>query len=168
MCRLWLTAPIRARYFSGSGYSPTSQDKFSDAASIRRRPTRASRSQLVGRGRQVAGNSDGGSRDSFGNAVGPICISRPHGGQADFHLRILRAAGHYSNDRNVFTAQKDVPPLHIPINGGVYRYGTRRPPSPQRSTWPAITGLMYFSALYHRGIDLDQLKPVKRQGTRRM
>ena len=32
--------------------------------------------------------------------------------------------GHYSNDRNVFTAQKDVPPLHIPVNGGVYRYGT--------------------------------------------
>ena len=32
--------------------------------------------------------------------------------------------GHYSNDRNVFTVQKDVPPLHIPVNGGVYRYGT--------------------------------------------
>jgi len=32
--------------------------------------------------------------------------------------------GHYSNDRNVFTVQKNVAPLHVPVNGGVYLYGT--------------------------------------------
>jgi hypothetical protein len=37
---------------------------------------------------------------------------------------------HHSQDRNIFTVQKDVPPLHVPINGGVFMYGT------QATAWP--------------------------------
>lgn len=43
--------------------------------------------------------------------------------------------GHYSNDRNFFTTQKDVPPLHVPVNGGVYLYGT------QATTFPTTVYL---------------------------
>jgi hypothetical protein len=32
--------------------------------------------------------------------------------------------GHYSHDRNIFTLPLNAPPLHIPINGGVFIYGT--------------------------------------------
>ncbi|MGH9503190.1 MAG: DUF4082 domain-containing protein [Terriglobales bacterium] len=42
-------------------------------------------------------------------------------------------AGHFSNDRNVFTAQKTVSPLHVPIDGGVFSYST------QATHWPAST-----------------------------
>jgi hypothetical protein len=38
--------------------------------------------------------------------------------------------GHYSHDLNVFTVQKDVPPLHVPASGGVYMFGT------QMTAWP--------------------------------
>ena len=41
--------------------------------------------------------------------------------------------GHFSNDRNAFTAQKDVTPLHVPVNGGVFVYGT------QSTRWPTST-----------------------------
>jgi hypothetical protein len=34
-------------------------------------------------------------------------------------------AGHFSYDHSTFVAQKDVPPLHVPINGGLYTYGTQ-------------------------------------------
>jgi len=39
-------------------------------------------------------------------------------------------AGHFSNDKNSFTVQADVPPLHVPVNGGVFVYGT------QATRWP--------------------------------
>ncbi len=32
------------------------------------------------------------------------------------------STGHFSYDRNIFTVQKDIAPLHIPINGGVSAY----------------------------------------------
>lgn len=48
----------------------------------------------------------------------------PMAAKQTFTCGYFAPRGHYSNDRNVFTAQKDVPPLHIPVNGGVYRYGT--------------------------------------------
>jgi hypothetical protein len=38
--------------------------------------------------------------------------------------------GHYSFDQGAFTVQKNVPPLHVPVNGGVYVYGT------QATQWP--------------------------------
>ncbi len=38
--------------------------------------------------------------------------------------------GHYSYDSAVFQTQKDVSPLHVPVNGGRYAYGT------QSTTWP--------------------------------
>ena len=38
--------------------------------------------------------------------------------------------GHYSDDQGTFTVQKDVPPLHVPVNGGVYVYGA------QATQWP--------------------------------
>lgn len=38
--------------------------------------------------------------------------------------------GHFSYDNNAFAVQKDVAPLHVPSNGGVYVY------SSQATTWP--------------------------------
>jgi hypothetical protein len=43
--------------------------------------------------------------------------------------------GHYSYERNAFTVQKDVPPLHVPANGGVFVYGTRS------AVWPTTVWL---------------------------
>ncbi|MGH9537663.1 MAG: DUF4082 domain-containing protein [Terriglobales bacterium] len=48
----------------------------------------------------------------------------PMAANQTFTCGYYTAHGHYSNDRNVFTVQKNVPPLHVPINGGVYLYGT--------------------------------------------
>ncbi len=39
-------------------------------------------------------------------------------------------SGHFSYDHYAFTAQKDVPPLHVPVNGGLYTYGS------QSTVWP--------------------------------
>jgi hypothetical protein len=41
--------------------------------------------------------------------------------------------GHFSNDKNTFTVQKNVPPLHVPANGGVFGYGG------QATQWPTST-----------------------------
>jgi Domain of unknown function (DUF4082)/Viral BACON domain len=41
--------------------------------------------------------------------------------------------GHFSYDTGAFAVQKNVPPLHVPINGGVYVYGT------QATAWPTGT-----------------------------
>jgi hypothetical protein len=41
--------------------------------------------------------------------------------------------GHYSHDPSIFTVQTDVSPLHVPINGGVYMYGTAA------TVWPTHT-----------------------------
>ena len=48
-------------------------------------------------------------------------------------------AGHWSYDKPAFTAQLNVPPLHVPINGGVYVYGAAGTQFPtgvsQRNYW---------------------------------
>ncbi len=67
--------------------------------------------------------------------VSPI----PMAAKQTFTCGYFAPLGHYSNDRNVFTAQKDVPPLHIPVNGGVYRYGT------EATTFPTT---VYLSSNY--------------------
>ena len=43
-------------------------------------------------------------------------------------------AGHFSYDKSAFTVQKNVSPLHVPVNGGVYVYGTQ-PTRPPTSFW---------------------------------
>ncbi|HYK49524.1 MAG TPA: DUF4082 domain-containing protein [Terriglobales bacterium] len=45
-------------------------------------------------------------------------------------------AGHFSNDKNSFTVQANVPPLHVPVNGGVFVYGIQ-PTHWPTSTWAA-------------------------------
>lgn len=45
-------------------------------------------------------------------------------------------AGHFSNDKNSFTVQANVPPLHVPVNGGVFVYGIQ-PTHWPTSTWTA-------------------------------
>jgi hypothetical protein len=30
--------------------------------------------------------------------------------------------GHYADDNGIFKVQKDVPPLHVPVNGGAAKY----------------------------------------------
>jgi len=42
-------------------------------------------------------------------------------------------AGHYAYDRPAFTAPLNVTPLHVPVNGGVYAYGTAGTQWPTRS-----------------------------------
>ena len=54
--------------------------------------------------------------------------------------------GHYSYNSSVFQIQKDVSPLHVPVNGGMYAYGT------QSTTWPTsstatVSGWTYCSRL---------------------
>lgn len=44
-------------------------------------------------------------------------------------------SGHYSHDRNIFTLPLNAPPLHIPINGGVFIYGA------VATAWPTGTWL---------------------------
>ncbi|MGA9813232.1 MAG: DUF4082 domain-containing protein [Terriglobales bacterium] len=41
--------------------------------------------------------------------------------------------GHFSNDKNTFTSQSNVPPLHVPTYGGVFVY------SEQSTRWPTST-----------------------------
>jgi hypothetical protein len=48
-------------------------------------------------------------------------------------------SGHYSYTRYAFTTQKDVPPLHVPVNGGMYTYG------PQSTVWPTNPTATSFS-----------------------
>ncbi len=50
-----------------------------------------------------------------------------------FTCGYLAPNGHFSYDKGAFTVQKNVPPLHVPVNGGVYMYGT------QATQWPANT-----------------------------
>ena len=42
--------------------------------------------------------------------------------------------GHYSYNSSVFQIQKDVSPLHVPVNGGMYAYGTQSTTLPTSST----------------------------------
>ena len=46
--------------------------------------------------------------------------------------------GHYSYNSSVFQIQKDVSPLHVPVNGGMYAYGT------QSTTWPTSSTASSF------------------------
>jgi hypothetical protein len=45
-------------------------------------------------------------------------------------------AGHFANDRDSFTSQKSVSPLHVPANGGVFSYGAE-PGHWPNNTWAA-------------------------------
>jgi len=51
--------------------------------------------------------------------------------------------GHYSDDTNAFAVQKDVSPLHVPAEGGVYRYGTTP------TAWPT-----YVAQASNYGVDV--------------
>lgn len=59
----------------------------------------------------------------------PIAIAA----KQTFTCGYFAPGGHFSYTMNAFTVQKDSPPLHIPVNGGVYAYGT------QATMWPTGT-----------------------------
>jgi len=74
--------------------------------------------------------------------------------------------GHYSYDSAVFQTQKDVSPLHVPVNGGRYAYGT------QSTTWPnEFNGKQFLGGrivrAFHRLDDLDrrsERQPKRQRG----
>jgi hypothetical protein len=64
-----------------------------------------------------------------------ILFSRPISIAANqvFTCGYFAPNGHFSNDKNTLTSQKNVPPLHVPSNGGVFVY------SGQATQWPTST-----------------------------
>jgi hypothetical protein len=62
--------------------------------------------------------------------VPPIAIQANTGYTVSYHN--MTTGGHYADDQYYFTSKYDNPPLHAPVNAGVYTYGNLAYPV---STW---------------------------------